>query len=119
MAGIVCGETLLSQAAVMDPLLNESRDKNCMPSFLITTVWGADYFINHQFFAMMPRSFAVHPTRQSSNPLQQLYDLDKASPHYHQQLSDFLCGEEYGNPSSELQSPDLASLAEYLDGVRH
>ena len=48
-----------------------------------------------------------------------LYDLDKASPHYHQQLSDFLCGKEYGNPSSELQSPDLASLAEYLDSVRH
>ena len=54
-----------------------------------------------------------------SNPLQQLYDLDKASPHYHQQLSDFLCGEEYGNPSSKLPSPDLASLAEYLDSVRH
>ena len=54
-----------------------------------------------------------------SSPLQQLYDLDKASPQFHQQLSGFLCGEEYRNPSSKLQSRDLASLAEYLDSVRH
>ena len=54
-----------------------------------------------------------------SSPLQQLYDLDKTSPQFHQQLSDFLCGEEYGNPSSKLKSRDLASLADYLDGVRH
>ena len=41
VAGIVCGEILLSQAAVMGPLLNESRDKNCMLSFLLLQRYGA------------------------------------------------------------------------------
>lgn len=53
------------------------------------------------------------------NPLQQLHDLDKASPQFHQRLSDFIHGEEYRNLFSKLQSEDLASLSEYLDSVRH
>lgn len=54
-----------------------------------------------------------------SNPLQQLRDFNKTSPQFHQQLSDFLRGEEYRNLLPKLQSKDLASLVEYLDSVRH
>lgn len=54
-----------------------------------------------------------------SNPLQQLYDADKASPQFHQRLSDFIHGEEHRNLFSKLQNEDLTSLAEYLDSVRH
>lgn len=55
------------------------------------------------------------------NSLQQLklYDLDKASPQFHQQLVDFLRGEEYRNLISKLQSEDLKPLSEYLDNVRY
>ena len=53
------------------------------------------------------------------NLLRQIDDLDKNSPQFPQQLSDFLCGAEYRDLVSGLQSRDLASLAEYLDSVRH
>lgn len=53
------------------------------------------------------------------NLLRRLYYLDKHSPQFPQQLSDFLCGAEYRDLVSGLQSRDLASLAEYLDSVRH
>ena len=54
-----------------------------------------------------------------SHLLQELHDLDKASPQFHQQLSDFIHEEEYRNLQLKLHSEDLASLVEYLDGVRH
>ena len=56
VAGIDCGETLTSQAATMDPPPNEPRGENGTPSFLISTIWSADYFINHKFSATIPRS---------------------------------------------------------------
>jgi hypothetical protein len=51
------------------------------------------------------------------NPLQQLHDLDRASPQFHEQLSSFLRGEEYQNAVPNLQGEDLAWLVEYLDSV--
>lgn len=53
------------------------------------------------------------------NLLQQLHDLDKTSPRFHQRLRDLIHGEEYRNLFSKLQSKDLACLAEYLNDVRH
>ncbi|KAF9643182.1 hypothetical protein BDM02DRAFT_1694073 [Thelephora ganbajun] len=51
------------------------------------------------------------------NPLQQLHDLDRASPQFYEQLSSFLRGNEYRNVFPKLQSEDFAWLVEYLDSV--
>ena len=51
------------------------------------------------------------------DPLQQLHDLDKSSPQFHEQLLDFFRGDVYRNALKSLQSEDLSSLAEYLDTV--
>jgi hypothetical protein len=51
------------------------------------------------------------------SPLQQLRDLDTASPQFHEQLSSCLRGSEYRNAVPNLQGEDLAWLVEYLDGV--
>ena len=51
------------------------------------------------------------------NPLQPLHDLDKTSPQFHQQLIDFLRGNEYQHAVPTLQTKDLAWLVEYLDNV--
>ncbi|KAF9644933.1 kinase-like protein [Thelephora ganbajun] len=51
------------------------------------------------------------------NPLQQLRDLDRASRRFHEQLTNFLRGNEYRNVFPKLQSGDLAWLVEYLDSV--
>ena len=51
------------------------------------------------------------------DPLQQLHNLDRASPHFYEQLSDFLRGDEYQNAVPNLQGEDLAWLVEYLDSV--
>jgi len=50
-------------------------------------------------------------------PLQQLHDLNRASPQFHDQLSNFLRGNEYRNGFPNLQSEDSAWLVEYLDSV--
>ena len=50
------------------------------------------------------------------NLLQQLHDLDRSSPQFHDQLSNLLRGEEYRS-SLNLQGDDLAWLVEYLDTV--
>ena len=52
-----------------------------------------------------------------SNPLQTLRDLDKTSPHFHNQLIDLLRGNEYRDVIPSLQGEDLAWLVDYLDGV--
>ena len=49
--------------------------------------------------------------------LQQLHDLDRASPQFYEQLGSFLRGEEYQNAAPNLQGEDLAWLVEYLDSV--
>ena len=50
-------------------------------------------------------------------PLQQLYDLDTASPKFLKQLSELLRGNEYRNAVPNLQNEDLVWLVEYLDNV--
>ena len=52
-----------------------------------------------------------------SHPLQQLRDLDKTSPQFHEQLTNFLRGDDYRNGVSNLEGEDLTWLVEYLDGV--
>ena len=51
------------------------------------------------------------------NALQQLHNLDRASPLFLEQLSDLIRGEEYRNAVPNLQGEDLEWLVEYLDGV--
>ena len=51
------------------------------------------------------------------SPLQQLHDLDRASPQFYEQLNNILHGEEYRDAFPNLQSDELAWLVEYLDGV--
>ena len=51
--------------------------------------------------------------------LQQLYDLDRSSPQFHEQLSDLIHGQEYQNSVLNLKSNDLTWLVEYLDSVSH
>ena len=52
-----------------------------------------------------------------TNPLQPLHDLDRTSPQFHEQLNDFLRGDEYRNVLPGLQNEDLVWLVEYLDSV--
>ena len=49
--------------------------------------------------------------------LQQLYNLDTTLPQFHEQLIDFLCGDEYRNVFPSLRSEDLTWLVGYLDSV--
>ena len=51
------------------------------------------------------------------DPLQQLYDLDRTSPQFHEQLSGLLRGREYQDVFPNLRSEDLSWLVEYLDSV--
>ena len=51
------------------------------------------------------------------DPFQQLHDLDRSSPEFHEQLSNFFCGEAYRSVFSDLGGEDLAWLVEYLDSV--
>ena len=51
------------------------------------------------------------------NPLQKLHGLDRASPHFHNQLIDLLRGNEYRDIAPSLQGEDLAWLVNYLDNV--
>ena len=51
------------------------------------------------------------------NPLQQLYDLDRSSPQFHNQLRDLLRGEDYRNIVPNLGSSGFTWLVEYLDSV--
>jgi hypothetical protein len=50
-------------------------------------------------------------------PFQQLRDLKRASPKFHEQLSDFFRGDEYRGVFPELEMEGLAWLAEYLGNV--
>jgi hypothetical protein len=54
----------------------------------------------------------------SQTPLKPLDDLDKTSPQFHEQLSNFLSGTVYQNLVPSLQSEGLTWLVEYLDTVR-
>ena len=50
-------------------------------------------------------------------PLLQLRDLNKASPQFHEQLSNFFRGDVYQNVLPHLSGDNLAWLVEYLGGV--
>ena len=52
-----------------------------------------------------------------SDPLRTLRDLDRTSPHFRNQLIDFLRGNEYRHVAPSLQGEDLAWLVNYLDDV--
>ena len=52
-----------------------------------------------------------------SNPLRALRDLDRTSPHFHNQLIDLLRGKEYRDVIPSLEGEDLAWLVDYLDDV--
>ena len=49
--------------------------------------------------------------------MQTLRDLDKTSPHFHNQLIDSLRGKAYQDVVSSLQGEDLVWLVNYLDNV--
>lgn len=49
--------------------------------------------------------------------LRHLRNLDRTSPRFHEELSDFLHGDEYQNFFSRLRNEDLVWLAEYLDNA--
>ena len=51
------------------------------------------------------------------NSLQPLRDLDDTSTQFHDQLIDFLSGNEYRDIVPSLRGGDLAWLVEYLDTV--
>ena len=51
------------------------------------------------------------------DPLKTLRDLDRTSPHFHDQLIDFLRGNEYRDATPSLQGEDLAWFVNYLDNV--
>ena len=51
------------------------------------------------------------------NLLQKLRDLDTTSPDFHNQLTDFLRGNEYRDAAQDLQGEDLAWFVNYLDNV--
>ena len=56
----------------------------------------------------------------SPNPsaLQQLQNLDRSSPNFHDQLSKVLSGEEYERSAPNLEGDNLMSLVDCLDKVR-
>ena len=49
--------------------------------------------------------------------LQKLRDLDRTSPDFHSQLTDFLRGNEYQDAVPSLQGEGLVWLVNYLDNV--
>ena len=51
------------------------------------------------------------------NLLQKLRDLDRTSPDFHSQLTDFLRGNEYQDAFPSLQGEDLTWFVNYLDNV--
>ena len=53
----------------------------------------------------------------SPNLLQKLRDLDRTLPDFHNQLTDFLRGNEYQDAAPSLQGEDLAWFVNYLDNV--
>ena len=50
-------------------------------------------------------------------PLQTLRSLDRTSPHFRNQLTDFLRGNEYRDIVPSLQGENLAWVVDYLDSV--
>ena len=50
-------------------------------------------------------------------PLQRLHDLDRNSPQFQEQFSNFLRGNEYQSVVSDLEGEDLVWLIGYLDSV--
>ena len=51
------------------------------------------------------------------DPFEQLRNLDKTSPQFHEQLNNFLHGDVCQSVLSGLESEDLVWFVEYLDGV--
>ena len=60
----------------------------------------------------------MHITSVYHPGLQQLSKLDKASPQFHEQVSNFFRGDEYQRVFPGLRGESLVRLVEYLGGVR-
>lgn len=60
---------------------------------------------------------ALSNVSMKDHPLQQLRDLDRASPHFYVQLSNLLRGDAYQELLPRLQADDSCWLVEYLDSV--
>ena len=50
-------------------------------------------------------------------PLQKLDNLDKTSPEFYQEISEFIRGKDYRDAVPNLKGEGLVWLVEYLDGV--
>ena len=53
----------------------------------------------------------------SPNPLQRLYDLDRSSSEFPNQLTDILLGEDYVNLVRHLSCEDSGPVVEHLESV--
>lgn len=51
--------------------------------------------------------------------LKQIYDFDRSSPDFPDQLNTVLCGQEYRKILQALGADELRRLVDYLDKVRH
>ena len=54
----------------------------------------------------------------SRRPLDQLLQLDQASPHFHDTISNILYGQEYRKWIREVHDDDVIVLIDYLDKAR-
>jgi len=50
--------------------------------------------------------------------LQRFHGLERSSPHFYDQLTNILYGEEYMRHVSDLQDDDIRWLVDYLDEAR-
>lgn len=64
-----------------------------------------------------PLAIPVVLTMAPHSLLRKLYELNRASPQFHQQLSSFFRGSEYLTVFPDLHGGNLAWLVEYLDNV--
>ena len=65
----------------------------------------------------MSLSYQRIPPTIAFDPLQPLYDLDRSSPQFYNQLSDLFREQDYRDFILNLKGDDLARLVGYLDSV--
>ena len=70
------------------------------------------------FYSYPNQTYPTDHPMNSRDPFQRLRDLDRTSPQFHKQLTNFFCGSVYQDALPYLRSKDLAWLVEYLNNVR-
>jgi len=87
--------------------------------FLPTRLEGLARYLAHCFpnIHRQPLSKSLHVPMTPPDSLQQLCNLDRASPQFHKQISEFLRGKDYRNAIPNLQGEDLMWFVEYLGSV--